>query len=230
LDDNIPTVIAGDFNMYAERWSIPPATYSSWANRLCDWIDAHGFSLLNPELTPTRRSTREDNRDSVIDLVFGNEAVCWYGHIGPVEVSEAEAFGSDHNALLFSIIPSNHPSHIPTPSPKGYHADEEQREAWSKTFTATLPYEPVHVGTFPHLDLETPEARLWRRLKAFDQAIDNANKKNLKPKKNPDPRGVKWWNDECTAARTLVYHAPNGEARRKAFRELRRTIKRAKRS
>jgi hypothetical protein len=54
LDDNIPTVIAGDFNTYAERWSIPPATYSSWANRLCDWIDAHGFSLLNPELMPTR--------------------------------------------------------------------------------------------------------------------------------------------------------------------------------
>ena len=77
---------------------------------------------------------------------------------------------------------------------------------------------------------ETGEARLWRRLKAFDTAIETASKMTLKPRKNPDPRGVKWWNDECTAARTPVYHAPNGAARWQAFQELRHTIKRAKRT
>ena len=230
LDDNIPTIISGDFNTHAERWSLPRTTFSSWASRLCDWMDTHGFSLLNPLLTPTRRALQSRDQDSLIDLVFANEAVCWFGHIGPVEISEAEALGSDHNAVLFSIIPSDHPSHIPSPGPTGYRADDEQHQAWSKTFAATLPYEPEACTYGPRLESETVEARLWQRLKAFDHAVDHANKTNLKPKKSPDPRGVKWWNEECTTARTLVYHAPNGEARRQAFRELRRTIKKAKRS
>jgi hypothetical protein len=77
---------------------------------------------------------------------------------------------------------------------------------------------------------ETCEARLMRRLQAFDHTINTTNQKNLKPKRNPDPRGVRWWNEECTAARALVYHAPSGETRRQAFRELHHTIKRAKRT
>ena len=63
---------------------------------------------------------------------------------------------------------------------------------------------------------------------AFDNAIDTTNRTNLKPKKNPDPRGMKWWNDEYTAAHSLVYHAPTGEAHWQAFKELRRTIIKAK--
>jgi hypothetical protein len=141
LDDNIPTILAGDFNTYAERWSIPPATYSSWATRLCEWLDTHSFSLLNPLLTPTRRGTRDTHRDSLLDLVFANEAICWFGHISPIEISEWDALGSDHHAVLFSIIPSDHPSHIPSPGPTGYRAKDEQQHAWSKTFTTALPYE-----------------------------------------------------------------------------------------
>ena len=236
IDNNIPTIISGDFNTDAERWSLPNTTPSSWAACLCDWVDAHGFSILNPLLTPTRRGIRENECDSIIDLVMANEAVCWFGHIGPVAVSEAEALGSDHNALTFSVIPSDHPSQLPNPSPTGYCAEDEQRQAWSKTFSASLPYEPdTNAHTSPDIDggdrlHEITEARLWRRLTAFNNAIDTTNRTNLKPRKNPDPRGVKWWNDECTAARSLVYHAPTGEARRQAFKELRRTIKKAKRT
>ena len=153
LDDNVPTILAGDFNTFAERWSIPPATFSSWATRFCDWLDTHGFSLLNPLLTPTRQAMRESDRDSLLDLVFANEAVCWFGHAGLVEISEAEAFGSDHNTVLFSILPSDHPFHIPSPSPAGYRAEDEQRQVWSKTFGATLPFEPrANAEEEPSLD------------------------------------------------------------------------------
>ena len=143
-----------------------PATFSSWATRFCDWLDTHGFSLLNPLLTPTRWATHESDCDSLLDLVFANEAVCWFGHAGPVEISEAEAFRSDHNAVLFSILPSDHPSHIPSPSPAGYQAEDKQRQAWSKTFGATLPFEPgANAEEEPSLDgarpSETMEARLW---------------------------------------------------------------------
>jgi hypothetical protein len=145
---------------------MPDATPSSWAERLCDWIDDHGFSILNPLLIPTRKGIKENKRDAVLDLVMANEAVCWFGHIGPVEISEAEALGSDHAALLFSVIPSDHPSHLPDPSPAGYRADDEQHQAWSKAFSTNLPYEPD-----AYTD-ETGEARLWRHLKAFDAAIE----------------------------------------------------------
>jgi hypothetical protein len=138
LDDNTPTIIAGDFNTDAERWSMPDATPSSWAERLCNWINDHRFSILNPLLTPTRKGIKENERDAVLDLVMANEAVCWFGHIGPVKISEAEALGSDHAALLFSVIPSDHPSYLPDPSPAGYQADDEQRQAWSKAFSTNL--------------------------------------------------------------------------------------------
>jgi hypothetical protein len=82
---------------------------------------------------------------------------------------------------------------------------------------------PDHARSF-----ETVEARLWRCLKAFDNTIDIASKTTLKPKKNPDLRGVKWWNNEYMAAHTLVYHAPTGAAHQQAFRELHHTIKWAK--
>ena len=120
IDERYPTVIVRDFNTHAKQWSLPGATFSLWATRLCDWIDNHGFSLLNLLLTPTRRATRDDEHDSVLDLIFTNEAALWIGHVGLVEISEVESLGSDHAALLFSILPSDHPSHIPSPSPAGY--------------------------------------------------------------------------------------------------------------
>jgi hypothetical protein len=194
------------------------------------------------------------------------------GHVGSVEISKAESLGSDHAALLFSILPSDHPSHVPSPSLAGYRAKDKQRQVWIKTFSSTLPYEPMAIPsdrtnldgermikgltdpacihmTQPNsyilsgevgpagdsediLDHTQPselyEDRLWRRLKAFNHAIDAANWKNLKPKRNPDPRGVRWWNEECTAACALIYHALASEMCRQAFRKLRHTIKKAK--
>jgi hypothetical protein len=243
-----------------------------WATCLCDWFDDHGFSLLNPLLTPTWRVSREGEHDLVLDLILANEAALWMGHMGPVEISEAESLGSDHVALLFSVLPSDHPSHIPNPSLAGYRAEDKQRQVWIKTFSSTLPYEPmaipsdhttldrermikgltdpacIHMTQLnshilsgevgPAGDLEDVldcarlsemcEDRLWRRLKAFDHTIDTANRKNLKPKRNPNLWGVCWWNEECMAARALVYHTLSGETCHQAFRKLHHTIKKAK--
>jgi hypothetical protein len=63
--------------------------------------------------------------------------------MGPVEISVAEALGSDHVALLFSVMPSDHSSHIPNPSPAGYRAEDKQHQVWIKTFSSTLPYKPM---------------------------------------------------------------------------------------
>jgi hypothetical protein len=74
IDEQYPTIIVGDFNTHAKWWSLLRTTFSSWVTRLCDWIDDHGFSLLNPLLMPTRWVICDDKQDSVIDLVFMNEA------------------------------------------------------------------------------------------------------------------------------------------------------------
>jgi hypothetical protein len=116
--------------------------FSSWATCLCNWIDDHSFSLLNPLLIPTRKAICPDKHDSILDLVFANEAALQLGHVGSVEISKAESLGSDHAALLFSVLPSNHPSHIPSPSLAGYRAEDKQWQAWIKMFSSTLPYEP----------------------------------------------------------------------------------------
>jgi len=75
LDNSHLTVLIGDFNTHTNQWSIPEMTPSSWAEHLCDWIDNHS-SFLNPLLTPTRQGSRPNERDSVLDLAFANEAVC----------------------------------------------------------------------------------------------------------------------------------------------------------
>jgi hypothetical protein len=153
LDEKHPTVITRDFNTHAEHWSLPRTTFSSWATCLCDWFDDHGFSLLNPPLTPTWRPSREGEKESIIDLVLANEVALWMGHVGPVEISEAESLGSDHAALLFSVLPSDHPSHIPSPSPAGYRAEDKQRQAWIKMFSSTLPYDMI-LSSHTNLDRE----------------------------------------------------------------------------
>jgi hypothetical protein len=48
------------------------------------------------------------------------------GQISPVTVSTEEALGSDHDALLFSVYPSDNPALIPSPGLLGYQADNEQ--------------------------------------------------------------------------------------------------------
>ena len=67
--------------------------------------------------------------------------------MGPILVLTEEVLGSNHNALLFDIIPSNHPTNLPDPVPTGYLTKDKQQQAWVKTFSATLPYKPQAAET-----------------------------------------------------------------------------------
>ena len=48
LDDNIPTLVMGDFNTHSPRWSLPHSTPSSWASAFHEWMDTNGLETLNP--------------------------------------------------------------------------------------------------------------------------------------------------------------------------------------
>ena len=53
LNETVPTIILGDFNMHSYRWSLEPYTPSSWTPQLHDWLDLQGLTCLNPSNTPT---------------------------------------------------------------------------------------------------------------------------------------------------------------------------------
>jgi hypothetical protein len=43
------------------------------------------------------------------------------------------------------------------------------------------------------------------QIKAFNHAIEEASRKTLQPKRWPNPKGARWWNDECQAACNLAH-------------------------
>jgi hypothetical protein len=57
------------------------------------------------------------------------------------------------------------------------------------------------MGTLNHVCIDVGEENLlWTHVKAFDHAINTANRQTLKPKKTPNLHGVRWWNKECSVA------------------------------
>jgi hypothetical protein len=66
-------------------------------------------------------------------------------------------------------------------------------------------------------------------LNLFNRAINEASHHTLKPNRVPNPRGIRWWNDTCSVAHTLVWTAPAGRQRYLAARNLQNTVAKAKR-
>ena len=236
-DDTTTTLILGDFNTHSPRWSIPGRTPSSWADRLTDWMDDNGFECINPLHAPTWTNPRPDTHPSVLDLVLANDAAIFSKQVGEVEISFGDSLGSDHAAVSVDFHPLDSLHLVPAPRPSGYRAEPEQRDAWVKEFTMSLPpclpYTPSHC-TAPN-DRESTSER-WSTiavaaqtsLKLFDDAIQIASQRTLKPKRGLDPKGTRWWNDECSVAHTQAWTA-TGEARHEVSLNLKRTVIAAKR-
>jgi hypothetical protein len=97
-----------------------------------------------------------------------------------------------------------------------------------------LPYAPEH-STAPNDPLVicyrvTAHESIDESLNLFNQAIDKASRRTLKPNRVPDPRGVRWWNDACSMAHTLAWTAPAGQQCHLATRNLQNTVADAKRA
>ena len=137
-DERTPTLLIGDFNTHAPRWSLPGRTPSTWATDLTNWLDENGFDLRNPPDVPTWESTRPQDRPSIIDLAFANEAATLSNQIGEVTVSFADSLGSDHASLSLNFYPLHSLAILPPPAPNGFRTDDEHREAWSHAFLQQL--------------------------------------------------------------------------------------------
>jgi len=216
MDDSTPTLLIGDFNTHSRRWSLPDKKESSWAPRLLDWLNTNLLSLLNPPRIPTWHGYKESDKPSVLDLAFTNNGALIDGQLGEIVVSCADSLSSDHAALLTIFTPSTHIALLPPPAPKGYKIEEEQWEAWTATFRDVLTFENPS-----SLDL---------LLQAFEHAIETTSHSTLKPKCLPDPKGLPWWNEECTTTHATARTASNPTNRRKATKALCNTLTHAKRA
>jgi hypothetical protein len=93
-------------------------------------------------------------------------------------------------------------------------------------FHCTKPLDQENMPSMSFLAL-APASMVQMSLKAFNDAIQEANRCTLKPKQVPDPNGARWWNDVCSMAHTLTCNATR-DARWAASLNLKCTIITAK--
>jgi hypothetical protein len=216
LDPLIPTAVFRDFNTHSPLWSIPNATPSAWVPRLVDWLMDQGLDLLNEPGLVTWNG-RKDQLASVLNLSFLNEAAMASDQFSLYSVSFEESVGSDHAASLLTWYPETSLALVPPPAPVGFVVDDILKDSWIKKFCMeSCP----DIDSIPSLD--DAAEKLHHDINATSASL-------FSPRKAPDPRGVQWWSIECSAASSLVCQASPGMERMKANKELRRTIKNAKR-
>jgi endonuclease/exonuclease/phosphatase family metal-dependent hydrolase len=61
INELTPTVLIGDFNTHAHRWSLPGQAPSSWGVELKKWLNQNGLQVMNPDGVPTWVGLREGN-------------------------------------------------------------------------------------------------------------------------------------------------------------------------
>ena len=215
FDDAVPTLMMGDFNTHSARWSFPFATISSWSRDLEDWFSDQGLHLINTPRVATWQG-RDEQHPSVLDLALLNDVALFNDQFSSLSVSFTDSLGSDHAALNISWVPTTAiPLTSPSPLP-GFKIVDELRDSWIRRFRLS-PTPSIY--DIPSLDDAAKQLHI---------DIDNASHALFQARQTPDPRGVRWWNTECSAALTALTTA-TGAARRTATNALRATILAAKR-
>ena len=149
-------------------------------------------------------------------MAFINEATCFSGQIEDLLISEGPEPLTDHASLTLPFYPITGITLLPPPAPKGYNVDAARQEAWTTAFLAELRSK----GTAD--DLNTAISDL-------NEAIENASKNTLEPRRAPNPKGASWWNKACTKAQTAARTATLGPGRKAANKNLQHVIVNAKR-
>jgi endonuclease/exonuclease/phosphatase family metal-dependent hydrolase len=221
LDENTPTIIAGDFNTHSHRWSLPNKEPSRWASKLEDWLDNNGFELLTPPHEPTWFGSKDTDQPSVLDLAFANERAFLDAQFENVQISLSDSLSSDHAAITFDILPITSLALAPPPTPSGYKLEEERKASWMREFARVMPYAqpPAYIyGPTIH-----------EMLAMINKAIADTNKETLRLRRPPHHDGARWWNEECSVACTLARSATSPIDQKKTARHLKYTIIKAKR-
>ena len=215
LDNLTPTAVLGNFNTHSPHWSMAGQTPSSWARNFTNWLDSQGLTCLNPYDTPTWYDPSSCNTSpTTIDLAFVNEAAIFSGQIGDLWVSDGPIPLSDHASLMLTFYPITSLHLLPPPAPAGYNTDPKLKDDWQQAFKQLI---ATHQPADNVQDLDT-------LITDFDTHIQAACKATLKPRRNPHPKGARWWTDKCTRLHTAARATPPGSERKVATRALKNSI------
>ena len=215
LDDTVPTILLGDFNTHSPRWSLPHSTHSSWAPTFHEWMDNNGLETLNPDNEHTWQ--KRGSRSSIIDLALANESARFMANLSALTVSWSQA-ASDHAALLINFYPDCASPPTP-PELHGFHIDQDRKEEWYNSFRSFIT---------DHLMLSTTNPSTVAE--QLNEAILTTCRTHLDKIKSGPPKGALWWNDQCTLNLHTLRNTPPGEARTRASKAFRASVREAKRS
>ena len=214
-------VVCSDFNTHSPSWSLPGATPSPWTRDLKDWAATQLLQLANPKLQPTRFA-KPPACDSIIDLAWYNDAAILNNTFTPLIIDHAASLGSDHAALLFSIIAD--PLILPDPEVNpGHIIDPAKKDDWVNSLTtlATIPLPMSNPPTAQECDAEA---------EAITADYMRANEAAFSKRRGGVPKGSPWWDAECDAVAQAVHAARPGEEKDVTSAALQKAVRKAKRT
>ena len=219
IDATIPTMLMGDFNTHAQAWSPPDIHRSPHATRLETWAATNLLTLANNPGEITRRGTDQE-RDSVIDLTWCNEAAIQATTFTGLQVDWAGSLGSDHAMLRMTghIFAHSEPSDN---TDLGYVINPEKGEEWKQAFKTRS--RPNHFQLHP-----TPE-EVEAAAEALTEDIQQANEETFHKRRPPHPKASPWWTAACAIATHTLRNARDPEERHLAHSRLKGSIRAAKR-
>jgi len=218
IDPLVPTVIGGDFNTHARAWSPPDVRQSTWAIDIEEWAIAQGLDLLNTPGIPTRRGDRRQ-RDTTIDLIWINEAAIHDDTFQNMEIDFTASLGSDHAGLWLTHYTLQAIDHAPPHNwLPPYTIQDAAKEAWINKFRADA---HLPAPTTDPAEIEAESIRLSSHIEDTSITI-------FEQRREYNPRSARWWNNDCQQAVREVRNAATNEEKKAAQKNMRSTIRTAK--
>ncbi len=195
VDAVTPTLITGDFNTHSHTWSPPNVPRSSWAGKLEDWAAANLLTLANNPGKITRRGADHEH-NSVIDLVWFNEAAVQKSTFSGLRVDWEGSLGSDHTLLHILGHTQEAAKQTTLNDQLGFIVDPEHKEEWLRAFKAR---------SLPLILPLTPTTKEVEQAAAgFFDDIQSTNEEIFHRHCPFHPKAAPWWNTACVvAAQTL---------------------------
>ena len=221
IDAITPTLVIGDFNAHSQTWSPPDVPRSGRATRIEEWAAMNLLTLANTPGEVTRKGANQD-RDSVIDLAWYNEAAILASTFSELTVDWKGSLGSDHAMLRVSCCTREPPPRHDHGADLGFIIDPDRGAEWTDTFKAKS-----HAYAFQ----PTPtEAEVEEEAAALTADIHSTNKEIFRKRRPPHPKASPWWNAACALAAQNLRNAQTTETRGIAQARLKGTVRVAKRN
>ena len=171
---------------------------------MLEWMEEHGFSLLNDPDVPTWRKD-DHTQSSVLDLVWQNDEMAALGVLADFGVSDQVHDFSDHHTV--SWVFDSGQEEVELDSHPGYNFKAAEADKFKRDFKERM---DSHADVFTELRNAPKAVRntelLERACAAMHDALSGATEATV-PKKRPSKRSQPWWTPELTASRQRAHDA-----------------------